>query len=40
MQHGPAQLAHRKILVDVLDHVEQIVDGAVRVPVQLDGVAL
>ena len=40
MQHSPAQVAHRKILVDVLDHVEQVVDGAVRVPVQLDGVAL
>ena len=40
MQHGPAQVAHRKILVDVIDDVEQVVDGAVRIPVQLDGVAL
>ena len=40
MQHRPAQIAHGIILVDVLDHIEQVVDGAVRIPVQLDGVAL
>ena len=36
MQHGPAQIAHRIILVDVLDDIEQVMDGAVRIPVQLD----
>ena len=40
MQHGPTQVAHGVILVDVLDHVEQVMHGAVRIPVQLDGVAL
>ncbi len=39
MQHGPSEIAHRIILSDVFDDIEQVLHGAVRVPVQLDGVA-
>ena len=40
MQHGPSEIADRVILGYLFDDIEQVVDGAVRIPVQLDGVAL
>ena len=40
MQYCPAQIADRIFVVHRLDHIEQIVNGALRIPVQLDRIAL
>ena len=40
MQHRPAQIADRILVIHRLNHVEQIVNGALRIPVQLDRIAL